>query len=430
MNEILLYILGIVVVVIGLALSIGLHEFGHLIPAKLFGVKVPHWAIGFGPKLFSKKIGDTEYSVRAIPLGGFISMIGMYPPANPKKPDQQRPFGQLIAQARQAHSEHMVAGDKKRTLYSKPAWQRIIIMFGGPFVNLVLGLILITVALSGIGGWTQGTRVEAVVECQEQMVHTEDTCTADSARTPANIAGLRAGDRIISVDGKPVETAAPFLTALTSKPLVSHQVVIERAGERQTVHIFPAEAELPTADPVTGEVTSVVRPYVGVRMEFERHTLSVVDSIGFGFDSMGQTFGFIAQFPRQVYNAVSATITGEKRATDSAISVVGIGQVAGQVASSGADGMDKIYSNLMLLGSLNLALFAFNMIPLPPLDGGHIAGGIYEYLKRGAYRLVRKKDPGPIDTALMAPIAQFMFLALLLAGVVMIVVDFINPIRF
>jgi Zn-dependent protease len=84
----------------------------------------------------------------------------------------------------------------------------------------------------------------------------------------------------------------------------------------------------------------------------------------------------------------------------------------------------------MLLGSLNLALFAFNMIPLPPLDGGHVAGGLYEYLKRGAYRVLGRKDPGPVDTALMAPVAQFMFLVLLLAGLLMIMVDFINPITF
>lgn len=427
MNETLLYILGIVIVVLGLAISIGLHEFGHLIPAKLFGVKVPHWAIGFGPKLWKKKIGETEYSVRAIPLGGFISMIGMYPPENPAKPDAKRRFGALIAQSREAHSEHMVEGDENRTLWSKPAWQRIIIMLGGPTVNLVLGLLLISIALSGIGAWTQGTKVEAVIQCQEQMIHAEDNCLPESIGTPAALAGLQAGDVVLSVDGKSVETAAPFLEALTAKPLVSHSVIILRDGVEKTLDIFPAEASLPTMN-VEGEVVNVVRPYIGVRMQYARHQMSLTESIGYGFTSVGQTFGFISQFPQQVYSSVSSLVTGEKRGGDSAISVIGIGQVAGQVSSSGADPLDKVFSNLMLIGSLNIALFAFNMIPLPPLDGGHVAGGIYEYLKRGAYRLVGKKDPGRIDTALMAPIAQFMFLALLLAGLLMIVVDFVNPI--
>jgi membrane-associated protease RseP (regulator of RpoE activity) len=429
-NEILLYILGILVLIIGLAISIGLHEFGHLIPAKLFGVKVPHWAVGFGPKLFAKKIGETEYSIRAIPLGGFITMIGMYPPANPNKPDEKRKFGGVIAQSREAHSEHMQPGDEARTLYSKPAWQRIIIMLGGPTVNLFLGILLITVALSGIGTWTQGTRVEAVIECQEQMINTEDSCTADSIRTPAVLAGLQNGDVILSVDGVAVNTAAPVLEALTAKPLVSHEVVVDRRGTQKTLNILAVEASLPTVDPSTGETISQVRPYVGVRMEFTRVQLGLGDSLAYGWSATEQTFGFIAQFPQQVYSALYATVTGQDRSIDSAISVVGIGQVAGQVASSDGDGLDKTFSTLMLLGSLNLALFAFNMIPLPPLDGGHVAGGVYEYLKRGAYRLFGKKDPGPVDTALMAPVAQVMFLALLAAGLLMILADIFNPISF
>jgi membrane-associated protease RseP (regulator of RpoE activity) len=429
-NEIFLYILGILIMIIGLAISIGLHEFGHLIPAKLFGVKVPHWAVGFGPKLFAKKIGETEYSIRAIPLGGFITMIGMYPPANPNKPDEKRKFGGVIAQSREAHSEHMEPGDESRTLYSKPAWQRIIIMLGGPTVNLILGILLITVALSGIGTWTQGTKVEAVIECQEQMINTEDSCTADSIRTPAVLAGLQNGDVILSVDGVAVSTAAPVLEALTAKPLVSHKVLVDRNGTQKTLNILAVEASLPTLDPSTGETVTQVRPYVGVRMEFTRVQLGIGESISYGWSATEQTFGFIAQFPQQVYSALYATVTGQDRSIDSAISVVGIGQVAGQVASSEGDGLDKAFSTLMLLGSLNLALFAFNMIPLPPLDGGHVAGGLYEYLKRGAYRLLGKKDPGPVDTALMAPVAQFMFLALLAAGLLMILADIFNPISF
>jgi membrane-associated protease RseP (regulator of RpoE activity) len=207
-------------------------------------------------------------------------------------------------------------------------------------------------------------------------------------------------------------------------------VVLDRNGSEQTIRVQAVNAKLPTYDPATGETIEKVRPYVGLRMEYVRRAMPLAESLSYGITNVGDTFGFILQFPQQVYSTVYNTVTGTERDTTSAISVVGIGQVAGQVASSSGDFLDKVFSTLMLLGSLNMALFAFNMIPLPPLDGGHIAGGIYEYLKRGTYRLLGKKDPGPVDTALMAPLAQAMFLLLLAAGVLMIFADIVNPIRF
>jgi membrane-associated protease RseP (regulator of RpoE activity) len=130
----------------------------------------------------------------------------------------------------------------------------------------------------------------------------------------------------------------------------------------------------------------------------------------------------IGTFPQQVYSTLSSLVTGSERDPAGAVSILGVAQASTQV--------DSWAYWFYLIGALNIALFVFNMIPLPPLDGGHIAGGIYEYLKRGAYRVLGKKDPGPVDTALMAPIAQFMFLLLLAAGLLMIVADAVNPIRF
>lgn len=429
MNETLLYILGIILLVLGLAISIGLHEFGHLIPAKIFGVKVPHWAIGFGPKLWSKKFKETEYSVRLIPLGGFITMIGMFPPEDKKKPDSKRFFGRLIAQSREAHSEYMEVGDEKRTLYSKPAWQRIIVMFGGPFVNLVLGLALIVGALSGIGTWQQGAKLAEVIECTAQMLNSKDLCPMDSEKTPAFEAGLRSGDVIQSVDGKAVTTANDYIEVVTAKPLVSHSLVVDRAGESVTITMKAKEASLPTQDPITGEVSNQMRPYLGVQAEYVRLPWSLTESASFAGGSAIQTFGFIGQFPVAVYTSVSSLFDGQARGEASAISVVGIGQVAGTVTASEGDFADKAYSIMMLLGSLNLALFAFNMIPIPPLDGGHILGGVYEYVKRGWFRLLGRKGKVRVDTALMAPVAQFGFMLLLVAGVAMILVDLVNPVK-
>lgn len=428
MNELLLNVVGWTVFVTGLALSIGLHEFGHLIPAKIFGVRVPHWAIGFGPKLFSKKIGETEYALRLVPLGGFITMIGMYPPAKPGKPDENRRFGRIIAESRKAHSEHMIAGDENRTLYSKPAWQRIVIMLGGPFMNLILGLVLIVVALAGFSNQVSGPRIESISQCVDQMLDPNATCKLDSKPSPAKTAGLEPGDLVLKVDGKPVAISADYSSVLAQEPLVQHTLTVKRGQENLNLTIVPTKLTFTQTDPKTGETVNVDVTRIGVSTNIVDYSVPVPEAISSAWNGTVQTFGFIGEFPQKVYESAASLFTGSERASDSAISIVGMAQVSGEIAAADSGFGPKVQSFLYLLGSINIALFAFNLLPFPPLDGGHVAGGIYEYLKRGAYRVVGKKDPGPVDTALLAPLTQFMFLLLLGAGLLVIIADFINPI--
>ena len=410
--------MGILVVVIGLAISIGLHEFGHLIPAKLFGVRVPHWAIGFGPKLFSKKIGETEYSFRLIPLGGYITMIGMYPPDRKGK-DSKRPFGRLIAQAREAHKEHEQPGDAGvRTLYSLPAWKRIIIMFGGPFTNLVLGLVILTSVFATVGTSTQTNKVNSVVECLQAM--TGGSCDDSSQPTPAKLAGLEPGDQIVSVNGTSTADAEAVQNLVRATDAVVRLEVL-RGDTQISVNLSAATVNLTTRNEDGTEVTKATR-VIGVVFGSEQSPVGFAEAASSATEVLTGTFGFIGSFPEQVYSAVAKTFAGEPRDPTGAISIVGVAQASGA--------SDSVAYWLFLIGSLNIALFVFNMLPLPPLDGGHIAGGIYEYLKRGAYKLAGKKDPGPVDTALMAPIAQFMFVALFVAGILMIIADSVNPISF
>jgi membrane-associated protease RseP (regulator of RpoE activity) len=410
--------MGIVVIIIGLALSIGLHEFGHLIPAKLFGVRVPNWAIGFGPKLFSKKIGETEYSFRLIPLGGFITMIGMYPP-DVKGKDAKRRFGKVIAAARDAHSEHMVEGDAGvRTLYSLPAWKRIIIMFGGPFVNLVIGLSLLTGVFTNVGSAVQGTRVENVVACVAAM--TQGSCDAGSTPTPAAAAGLVSGDRIVEIAGTKVSTYAEA-EALLQGATGNLSIVVDRNGVRIAKSLPEVYATIPVVDASGKNSTKHVR-IIGVKFATERQPVGIGEAFGKAGEMVTSTFAMIGNFPEQVYTAVDRTFMSQKRDPSGAVSIVGVAQASTKI--------DSFAYWLYLIGSLNIALFVFNMIPLPPLDGGHIAGGVYEYLKRGVFRLLGRKDPGPVDTALMAPIAQVMFVVLFLAGILMTIADVVNPISF
>ena len=437
MTETLLYIAGVAILILGLALSIGLHEFGHLIPAKLFGVRVPNWAIGFGPRLYSKKIGETEYSIRAIPLGGFITLIGMYPPAKPGKDDSKRWFSNSIISARNAHKEHEQPGDENRKFYQLSAWKRIVVMFGGPLTNLLIGLILITTAISGLGQNQRVNVFASVVECQSQMLDQKAKCAHADAHTPAWLAGFKAGDKLVAVDGKSVDIATDALTSVTALPLVSHELTVERAGKQIVLSVTASQTALPYADSSGNTATNAdgsfkirMRPYIGVQWSTERVPVAVGQAFGSSVAMTGQTLGLIVQFPAQIYSSISSLFGNQTRNPNGAVSIVGVGQAAGAIASnSSASFGDRFLMNLYLIGSLNLALFAFNMIPLPPLDGGHIAGGIYEYIKRGIFRLLGKKDPGVADTALLAPVATAMFLLLLLAGVAMIVVDFVNPLK-
>ncbi len=148
MIDILLYAAGIAIVLIGIALSIGLHEIGHLIPAKIFGVRVNQYMIGFGPTVKSWTRGDTEYGVKAIPLGGYILMTGMYPPES--KP-YRGPFARWIRDARQQVRQGIEPSDENRQFYKLSAPKKLTIMLGGPLMNLILGMLLILLALSGVG---------------------------------------------------------------------------------------------------------------------------------------------------------------------------------------------------------------------------------------------------------------------------------------
>ena len=426
MSEFLWYVGGIVFILLGIGFSIGWHELGHLLPAKWFGVKVPKYMIGFGPTLFSRKRGETEYGLKAIPLGGYITMIGMYLPKGKRK-DPKGFFADSVKAAREAHSEFVTDADKNRMFYQLPVFKRIIIMFGGPFMNLFLGVVLTMVALMGIGTYVRSSEVQEISQCVPSSFTEKVECKASDAVGPAKASGMLAGDRIISVNGVSVSNFDELNNYAIAHPGTLNLTVL-RDGKKLNLVLNPVMVTRPVIQ-VDGSTITKTVPFFGVTLKPERQSQSFATAISYSGTAVTSTFEMIATLPVQVYKMVNNTITGGERDANGPISLVGIGQVAGELAANQeASLLDKVSSGIMMLASLNFALFAFNMIPLPPLDGGHIAGAIYEYLKRGAYRLARKPDPGPVDTALMAPVSGIMFILLLLAGVAMMVVDIVNPV--
>jgi membrane-associated protease RseP (regulator of RpoE activity) len=428
-NETLSYLAGILFIVLGIGVSIGIHEIGHLLPAKLFGVKVTKYMIGFGPTLYSKKVGETEYGLKAFPLGGYIAMLGMYPPA--KKPETKTGFFRdMISQARLAHSENETPLDANRKFYQLPVLKRMIIMLGGPFMNLVLGVLLTVIALSGFGIYQSSLKIEAVSVCLDNK---SVQCQV-SEQTPAQLAGLKAGDEVVSVAGNKATDWAQIRDLLTATPTAEFEIL--RDGDILKVTVTAVIQQRPQFDslgiPVldeAGEIVSAPQPFLGVFLTPERKPVPLVQSLEASGSTIAQIGTLILRLPQEVVEVTAITFGGGDRDPNGPISIVGIGQVAGEVAASDQAGLaDKIATGIQILGSLNFALFVFNMVPLLPLDGGHVAGGIYESIKRGLYRIAGRKDPGPADTALLMPLTYFVFIALLVVSALLITADLVNPI--
>ena len=444
MSETLWYVGGIVFVAIGIGISIGLHELGHLWPAKKFGIKVPTYAIGFGPTLFKTKRGETTYAIKLIPLGGYITMIGMYPPAKPNEnskkielADKKRGFfADMVFSARNAHSEHITPADKNRMFYQLPVWKRMIIMFGGPFMNLVLGVLLMVLVISGIGTTRQSTTIDQVMPCVIVEPRSVNQCTDQDPASPASVAGLSAGDRIISVNGKKIASSADLSTNLIAGQQASLTIRPAGSSADKTIEVTPVAASRGKVDsngnPVLksdGSVELEQRAVIGIMFGTERAPQPVTAALQQSAWGVAQVGQMILTLPQQLTDVAISTFTGEERNPNGAVSVVGIGQISGEISSNdNLEIVDKLSVGLSIVASLNFALFGFNMLPLLPLDGGHIAGGNYEAIKRGIYRVLRRPAPGPADTALLMPATWFVFILLMAMSALLIIADLVNPI--
>ena len=410
----MMYLLGVLVIVLGVAVSIALHELGHLLPAKRFGLKVTQYMIGFGPTIWSRRRGETEYGVKAIPLGGYIRMIGMFPPKPGADPTQLRAsstgrFCQLMDQARQDSLEEVGPGDEHRVFYKLSVPKKLVIMLGGPTMNLLIAVVLVTGVTTLYGANQLTPRISSVSQCvtvQTAGTAAPPACTAKDPVAPANKAGLRPGDRILSIGGRQVSTwdeVRALVRPSGDKPLA---MVIERDGTRLAPDRDPALHRRPgrstdQGEPVRDDAGRVRTERVGFMgfspsLELVKQPITAVPGI-IG-TQVGQTAGVILRIPQKMVGIAQAAFGSGERDPNGPISVVGVGRVAGEVADGqitglGGGGMSKLVTLLMLIASLNIALFVFNLIPLLPLDGGHVAGALWEGLKRRIARLRGRPEP-------------------------------------
>lgn len=432
-----MYVLGVVLFVVGLAISIGLHEVGHMVPAKRFGVKVTQYFIGFGRTVWSKRKGETEYGVKAIPLGGYVKLVGMLPPGPQEAGDDglrvrksnTGMFTQLISDARAAEYELVEPGDEDRLFYRLPWWKKVIVMSGGPTVNLVLAFLLFGGVFMLHGVAEPKTTVADVSDCVIAASEAEPdrTCTDADPVAPARQAGLEPGDLIVAFNGTEVVSWEQFSTLIRANEDGDATIVYERDGERRTTTTSTTVSPRRSLD---GSDEFVEVGFLGVEPEF------VLEKKGPGFvvitmaDYTWQTLEALAQMPIKLWHVGLAAVGLEDRADDSPMSVVGASRVAGEISSD--DGIplgDRFIGLVMLLGGINLFVGLFNFIPLLPLDGGHIAGALYEAVRRGIAKLFRRPDPGYFDVAKLLPVAYVMAGVILVMSVVLIYADIVAPVQ-
>ncbi|GAA1852760.1 M50 family metallopeptidase [Brevibacterium marinum] len=506
---VVLYIIGIVLFLVGISISIGLHELGHLTPAKKFGVKVTHYMVGFGPTVFSFRRGETEYGIKALPLGGFIAMPGMYPPVGATKkrvgassetgasagdldeagasgeagafgeagasvesgssgearaaresgdvdagvateashrPRQQRRgrlFENTMADARDFSNQEIEPGEEHRTFYALNVPKRLVVMFAGPVVNLVLGIIIMAISLIGIGVMAPTTTVQTVVECAvpaseaaQRPADQKESCQENDPLTPAWEAGIKPGDDITSVAGISTDGWDELSSVIKDHAGERVDVEFTRDGEAHSVSVPIIAHERAVVDDrgepqmnADGTPQTVTEGFFGVGPVQERRPLPLDEFPGAVWDQVSGVFHAIVTLPVKLVDIAEVATGSKERDAEGLVGMVGVGRIAGEIVSTDQlQIVEKAQVGLGMLGSLNIFLFAFNMIPLLPLDGGHIAVGLYEGARRQINRFRGRGKIGPFDTARLLPLTYVVIGLMLCMTALLVYVDLVKPV--
>lgn len=422
------------IIIVGLAIlffalimaSIALHEIGHLVPAKLFGVKVTEYFVGFGKRIWSTRRGETEYGFKWIPLGGYVRLVGMYPPARPG--ERRNWLARMADDARAAEWDEITPEDEGRLVYQQKTWKKIIIMLGGPAMNILLAFLIFLSINLFHGMAVSTTTVAAVSECVVVANRSDTTCNADDPPTPAREAGIQPGDEIVAFNQHEVSNWEQVSQLIRDNRDGEASITVLRGGER--IKLPTVHTRLNHVPDQFDPTRTVEAGFLGVTPTREMRRGGPGETVDLMWTMTKQSSVALASLPVRVYNVAADMVTGKPRDVNSPLSIVGASRIAGEIgADESLSWGDKAATWFSLLGSVNLFVALLNLVPLLPLDGGHIAGAIIEWLRRQWCKLRGKPDPGPLDTAKGLPMIFIVGGLLLVCGLVLIVADLVSPLQ-
>ncbi|MFY9932239.1 MAG: site-2 protease family protein [Streptosporangiaceae bacterium] len=393
-------LIGWVIFLVALLFSVMLHESGHFVMAKKFGMKATRYFVGFGPTLWSTQRGETEYGIKAIPAGGFVKIIGMHSLDDVDDP-----------------------ADEPRSFRRQPAWQRIVVLCAGSFMHFLLAFLLIFGLAVGIGiendNTTQlGTISPCVATSVAQL--NAGTCSASDQASPAKQAGLRVGDQVTAFDGTPVSNWTQLGNAIRRAPAgQAATITVKRDGKDVTLHTTLAS--------VRGRSGS----YLGIAPAVVFQVANPIRAVQYA----GSSFGQVVVGSAKAVAALPAALPkdfGKHRASTAGgqvTSVIGAAQATGDAVAANVGWQYKVSFVLLLIASLNIFVGAFNLLPLLPLDGGHVAAIAWERIRAWFARVRHRPDPGLVDMSKLMPVMFSLFMVLLFFGLVVIAADIVNPLN-
>jgi membrane-associated protease RseP (regulator of RpoE activity) len=454
----MIYTLGVVLFAISIGVSIALHEFGHLLTAKAFGMKATQYFIGFGPTLFSFRRGETEYGLKAIPAGGFVKIIGMTPqeeetdrqtPAGPHsgwtRPPRGAGSGPAPAQPGTIEPGKIEPGKVEpgkvepgtteprgtasRAFWRYPAWKRVTVLSAGSVMHFVIALVAIYGVAVTSGLPTDEPIVGELQPCVVPVGGTDGRvrdCTAGDPPAPAALAGLRTGDQITKVGDTPVNTFEDLVVALRENPGRTVPVTYIRGGVEHTTPVrIAAVQRQPIGSERAGADGLATVGAIGVApARLQQHGLvgAVPATFRFTGTVVNGTFSALKSFPEKVPKLLGA-LAGEQRDPNGPVSVVGVSRAGGQALEAGS-----VLFFVMLLAAFNVFVGVFNLFPLLPLDGGHIAVVLFEQARSRIARALGRADPGRVDYAKLMPLTMLVIVLFGGISLLAILADIVNPI--